>query len=92
MMNLGEYTSNSACRKHGISEHTALNHCIEDRIEETFLTGKTWKIPTYTELSQKQGLLSQLQIGDKTNCYLIGTNLTAQDNFKLSLDFFKIKY
>ena len=78
--------------KHGISEHTALNHCIEDRIEETFLTGKTWKIPTYTELSQKQGLLSQLQIGDKTNCYLIGTNLTAQDNFKLSLDFFKIKY
>ena len=78
--------------KYGISERTARKYCADGKIDGAFLTGKTWKIPTYTELSQKQGLLSQLQIGDKTNCYLIGTNLTAQDNFKLSLDFFKIKY
>lgn len=32
-------------KKHGISERTVRNYCVQGKIEGAFLTGKTWNIP-----------------------------------------------
>lgn len=66
MMNLGEYTSSSACRKHGISEHTAWNYCIEERFE-----GASWQ--------ERHGRLPLIPIAPKSKRILLGHSDKRQD-------------
>lgn len=40
-------------QKYGISERTARNLCAKGKIEDVFLTGKTWNIPVDAVLPQK---------------------------------------
>ena len=39
--------------RHGISERTARNYCATGKIEGTFLTGKTWNIPSDAPLPNR---------------------------------------
>ncbi|MGY4386436.1 Fic family protein [Pedobacter sp. UYP24] len=41
-------------KKWSIPERTVRNYCAKDRIQGAFLTGKTWNIPEYATISQKE--------------------------------------
>lgn len=63
--------------KYGTSVRTARNYCATGKIDSAFLTGKTWNI---------------IQQWGNINGYLHDTCLSAQDQFKTLLDYFRIKY
>lgn len=82
--------------KYGISERTIRNYCATGKIDGAFLTGKTWNIPADALLSAKgkrkiSPLLARLR-EENINGYLRDTCLSAQDDYKALLDYFKIKY
>ena len=50
-----EYISvNEFAKKHGVSERTVRNYCANGRIEDAFLTGKTWNIPDDAAMPERK--------------------------------------